>query len=168
MVNRIGDGNSYISQPKINREHSVKPGREFSIEYRNEDKDTGTDTGEQDMGEVRVELSTYNKVPEEVVIEPSFISEVKERLSGIKEFLKIFWDRIWNGSPAEDEMEYKEKSISEMNLEEVSNYVSENGHKRLAKNSDILTTYNRHGKIVEINPSEKNKIFHGNKSWKEL
>lgn len=164
MINRIGENNSYISQPKANTERHLKSDSQFSIDYKNDN----TKTDNQDNGEVKVELSTYKKNPEEVVVEYSLLSDIKDRLSEIKEILKSFWDRIWNGSPKEEEIEYENKAITDMSMEEVSNYVSDNGRKKPAKNSDILTTYNQFGKIVEINPSEKNKIFHGNKSWKEL
>ncbi|MBD5136461.1 MAG: hypothetical protein HDT39_10960 [Lachnospiraceae bacterium] len=164
MVNRIGDSNSYISQPKVSSKRHTKSDNQFSIDYNNDD----TKTDNHDNSEVKVELSTYEKIPEEVVVEYSFLSDIKDRLSEVKEILKSFWDRIWNGSPKKEEIGYENKTITDMSLEEVSNYVSDNGRKKPAKNSDILTTYNQFGKIVEINPSEKNKIFHGNKSWKEL
>lgn len=165
MINRIGESNSYINPPKVNTENHLKSDKEFSIDYKNDD--TKTDNS-QDIGEVKVELSTYEKTPEEVVVRYSLLSEIKDKWSEVKQFLKKFWDKIWNGNTDNGEIEYSEKAITEMNLEEVGNYVSENGKKKPAKNSDILTTYNQFGKIVEINPSEKNKIFHGNKSWKEL
>lgn len=165
MINRIGDSSSYISHPKVSTERHTKSDNQFSIDYKNDD----TKTDNYDNSEVKVELSTYKKIPEEVVVEYSFLSDIRDRLSEVKEILKSFWDRIWNGSPKkEEEIEYENKTITEMSMEEVSNYVSDNGRKKPAKNSDILTTYNQFGKIVEINPSEKNKIFHGNKSWKEL
>ena len=40
-------------------------------------------------------------------------------------------------------------------------YVTDNGQKRLAKNSDLLTSYDRSGKIVNVSPSDKRLILEG-------
>jgi len=36
----------------------------------------------------------------------------------------------------------------------------ENGEKNLARNSDLLTTYNKNGSFVQINAGDKNRILH--------
>jgi len=168
MINRIGD-NSNLANLNVRQEQPVRHEKEFSIDY----KDEKNDTGSKGFNGVKVELSANKENPDEVVVEYSLFSEIKDRLSELRDMLKNFWDKVWNGSADKDtapviDEESVQKPVSEMNLEEVERYLSDNGKKRLAKSSDILTTYNQFGKIVEIDPSEKNKIFHGNKSWKEL
>lgn len=168
MINRIGD-NSNLTKLNVRQEQPVRHEKEFSIDY----KDEKNDADGKGFNGVKVELSGSKESTDEVVVEYSLFSEIRDKLSELRDILKKFWDKVWNGSsdkdvvPAIDE-ETVQKPVADMNLEEVERYLSDNGKKRLAKNSDILTTYNQFGKIVEIDPSEKNKIFRGNKSWKEL
>lgn len=44
--------------------------------------------------------------------------------------------------------------------EELLASLYENGEKRLAKNSDLLTTYNKRGSFVQMNAGDKNRILH--------
>lgn len=46
--------------------------------------------------------------------------------------------------------------------------ITDNGKLQPARNSSMLTTYNAKGKIVDINPSDENKILHGNRGTRKL
>ncbi len=109
-----------------------------------------------------------------------FVSVVKETLY-----------RIWNDPPAEGTVEeanktdetgdlpkgfpgrerlteeYKrEKSLS--GYEEMMNTVTGNGERTLAKNSTLLTYYDRSGKLTQINASDRERILHGDRNTKKL
>ena len=109
-----------------------------------------------------------------------FVSVVKETLY-----------RIWNDPPAEGTVEeadrtdeagdlpknssvkerlteeYKrEKNLS--GYEEMMNTVTENGERTLAKNSTLLTYYDRSGKLTQINASDRERILHGDRSTKKM
>lgn len=47
---------------------------------------------------------------------------------------------------------------------EIQDFLSNHGERHLAKNSDLLTQYNRRGIIVGINHSDKELILHGGKN----
>lgn len=47
---------------------------------------------------------------------------------------------------------------------EIQDFLSEHGERRLAKNSDLLTQYDKRGTIVGIDRSDKELILHGNKN----
>lgn len=52
-------------------------------------------------------------------------------------------------------------------ISELERYLSENGEKTLAKNSGLLTFYDKSGKIVNVDSSDSNRILHGDRnSWK--
>ena len=44
----------------------------------------------------------------------------------------------------------------------------ENGKKHLAKNTTLLTTYDRRGRIVAIDEAERERILHGDKNFIKL
>lgn len=50
------------------------------------------------------------------------------------------------------------------NQKEIENFLSNNGERRLAKNSDLLTQYDRRGTIVGVDRSDKELILYGNKN----
>ena len=110
----------------------------------------------------------------EIVIDYPLISSVRDKINEWKDIVLKFLYRVWNGNSDEviteegREERIVQKSVKDMTLEEVEEYVSEGGNKTLAKNTDILTTYNQYGKIVDVNPSDRNLIFHGNKTYKDL
>lgn len=47
---------------------------------------------------------------------------------------------------------------------EIQDFLSQHGERHLAKNSDLLTQYDRRGSIVGIDRSDKELILHGNKN----
>ena len=51
---------------------------------------------------------------------------------------------------------------------EIQDFLSEHGERHLAKNSDLLTQYDRSGSIVGLNRSDKERILHGDRNEIEL
>lgn len=61
-----------------------------------------------------------------------------------------------------------QKYLHDGNLEQVISLLTDNGHKTIAKNSNLLTYYDRSGKIIRINPSDRERILHGDRNTRKL
>jgi hypothetical protein len=68
--------------------------------------------------------------------------------------------------------ENKEEKIQEYlhsgNLDQVMNLLTDYGKKSVAKNSSLLTYYDRQGRLTEINPSDRERIMHGDRNVRKL
>ena len=66
----------------------------------------------------------------------------------------------------------REKEIQRLlrsgKMEQVVSMVTENGQKTMAKNSTLLTYYDRSGKIAPLSASDQERILHGDRSTKTL
>lgn len=66
----------------------------------------------------------------------------------------------------------REKEIQRLlrsgNMEQVVSMVTENGQKTMAKNSTLLTYYDRTGKIAPLSASDQERILHGDRSTRTL
>lgn len=60
------------------------------------------------------------------------------------------------------------KYLRSGNLEQVINLITDNGHKTMAKNSTLLTYYDRTGRITPLSPSDQERILHGDRNVTEL
>lgn len=193
MINRIGDGTYYNLRDVSKANRQISKSSEFSIDYNdlsNSEEDILFSEGESG---VELVLSSDNQSSteedlangdslknEEIIIDLTFIDSLRQKFFELRDFVLKLVDRIWNGKQLDNGIEDNDiksvsnlnnidsKAIKDMTFDEVSEYLSEGGTKILAKNSDVLTTYNQFGKIVEIAPSDRNLIFHGNKSYKDL
>lgn len=54
------------------------------------------------------------------------------------------------------------------NQKEIEDFLSNHGEKQLAKNTDLLTQYDRKGSIVGLNGSDKDLILHGSRNQIKL
>lgn len=195
MINRIGDNGSYL-KTEVKRDNHEKNDNTFTLEYEGKKSEedavklelsmqsAGKVNGKSDdVGVNRDKIVTHDEVLQKYTLYQSFREKLQELKDKSKKWIgrfNLIWIRIWNGNEAEEQekLKFNEKSavdstdkhknITDMNMQEVSEYLSEGGRRKPARNSDILTTYNQFGRIVEVDPSEQNKIFHGNKPWKEL
>lgn len=61
-----------------------------------------------------------------------------------------------------------QKYLRSGNLEQVMNLVTQNGQKTIAKNSTLLTYYDRTGRITPLNVSDQERILHGDRNVKKL
>lgn len=61
-----------------------------------------------------------------------------------------------------------ETVLKSRNLDSLSAILTENGKKKLAKNTTLLTTYDRRGRIVDVDEAEKERILHGDKNFIKL
>ncbi len=59
------------------------------------------------------------------------------------------------------------QSLQDGDMEQVISLLTENGKRTIAKNSTLLTSYDKHGRVVELNASDRERALHGDKnSWK--
>ena len=79
-----------------------------------------------------------------------------------------------NEAWADERIEEAEKQVQmqavlkSRNLDSLAAILSENGKKHLAKNTTLLTTYDRRGRIVAIDEAERERILHGDKNFIKL
>lgn len=66
----------------------------------------------------------------------------------------------------------KDKEIQRLlrsgNIEQVLSLVTENGQRTMAKNSTLLTYYDRSGKIAPLSASDQERILHGDRTARKL
>ncbi len=121
----------------------------------------------------------------------SLAEEVKKYARMAVDFLKAVWDRVWNDKPEvlepeevkqEEFPEILEDKIAESiysqaeirrifqrgDQQEIADFISNHGEKQLAKNTELLTQYDRKGSIVGISNSDKDLILHGNRNQIKL
>lgn len=61
-----------------------------------------------------------------------------------------------------------QKYLHSGNLDQVISLLTDNGQKTIAKNSSLLTYYDRSGRLKPINPSDRERILHGDRNTKKL
>lgn len=61
-----------------------------------------------------------------------------------------------------------QKLLRSGDMEQVISLVTENGQKTMAKNSTLLTYYDRTGKITPLSASDQERILHGDRSVRKL
>lgn len=54
------------------------------------------------------------------------------------------------------------------NLEQVINLLTDDGKRSVAKNSTLLTYYDKNGKLTQINASDRERILHGDRNVRKL
>lgn len=54
------------------------------------------------------------------------------------------------------------------NLEQVISLLTDNGHKTMAKNSSLLTYYDRTGRLTSLSASDQERILHGDRNVRKL
>ena len=114
---------------------------------------------------------------EDVIVEDaeSAATDEPEKLS--EEYLALNnLERLQNPEEAaKQQIEREAKKDAEIqkllrsgDMEQVISLVTENGQKTMAKNSTLLTYYDRTGKITPLNASDQERILHGDKSVRKL
>ncbi len=61
-----------------------------------------------------------------------------------------------------------EEAVKSGSIQKLEQFVTQNGTKHLAHNSDLLTYYDRSGKIVELDETEKHRVLFGDKNVLKL
>lgn len=60
------------------------------------------------------------------------------------------------------------QAVKSGDLRQIERFLTQNGAKRLAHNSDLLTYYDRRGKFVELDETEKHRVLFGDKNVLKL
>ena len=58
--------------------------------------------------------------------------------------------------------EFLQQIIANRDMEQLVQYVTEGGTKKPARSTDLLTIYNRYGRVNAVDPSDRRKILEGN------
>lgn len=61
-----------------------------------------------------------------------------------------------------------DRAVQSGDLQQIEQFVTRNGAKRLAHNSDLLTYYDRRGKFVEMDETEKHRVLFGDRNVLKL
>lgn len=119
----------------------------------------------------------YDPVPSEDVItedeveeagEPERLSEEYLALKNLEELQNpetVARQHLENETKRDEEIQ---KLLRSGDMERVVNLVTENGQKTMAKNSTLLTYYDRSGKIAPLSASDQERILHGDRNVKKL
>lgn len=119
-------------------------------------------------------------VPEEEVLQTEDIPvEETERLS--EEYLDINASKLMNEGGLTDTLTQRdtlpdravrEKEIQKYlrsgDLEQVISLLTDDGHKTIAKNSTLLTYYDRTGRLTSLSASDQERILHGDRNTRKL
>lgn len=122
---------------------------------------------------VKIELSSNatavsSTAPKEAVVEESFGATVKRIFYSAVDAVKSFIQNLWEGSTTENQELNDENLRSEAVTkgyqtaeERLAELLKQDNRGTLAKNSDLLTYYDRSGHIAKMDPSDKSKILTG-------
>lgn len=136
--------------------------------------------------EYKTETSKEQSLPEQ----KSLFTAIQETITGIVQSLKEFFYKIWNDTDEvpETELQTETETEASLNMEkqpideeevlqealhtgdlpQVISILTENGKKSIAKNSTLLTYYDRNGRVVEPSASDRERILHGDRGSRKL
>ena len=161
----VSEEKGVVYEPSVSKRSETQEKKASAVEKK------------QELGAINAE-ETERSIPE-------LLKEVGVR---ILSFLRSILSSIWNGpasgnnEPAREIPEeavsadlYQEEEktadtaettldriIAEHDLDQLVRYVTENGEKKPARSTDLLTIYNRYGRVNTIDPSDRKKILEGN------
>ena len=129
---------------------------------------------EEPKESVTLELSGENQKTVEEPVEGSVRKGIQEFFEKIVTLIKSTFESIWNGTeeskePLEDASNTESASpdnvvkdiLKSRDMNKLEQYLTADGTRQPAKNTDLLTYYDRKGKIVSVDPSDKRKILQG-------
>ncbi|MCH5262304.1 MAG: hypothetical protein J1F42_05270 [Lachnospiraceae bacterium] len=170
-----GRGKSDVKRESLQQSQSAGPGlfdtiktwftafvqsvREFAYKIWN-DQTLQEDTTLQEGVSVQDETAESN--------EPERLSEeylALKKLEGLQNPEAAAGERLASEAKREDEIQ---KLLRSGDMEQVLSLVTENGRKTIAKNSTLLTYYDRTGKITPLSASDQERILHGDRNTRKL
>lgn len=109
----------------------------------------------------------WSSQPEESAIQEPL--ETKELVVDVLEPESVQEDGE-DAVPMDEESRNREiqKSLRSGDVAQAIRFLTENGKKTLAKNSTLLTSYDRNGKIVEVGASDRQRVLYGDKNSLKL
>ena len=189
MVERIGNGPGY-GYPQVNeKKANTGTGEKFKLDYGKEGaiyepssetkkKQTIETSAESKLEERGVKLTLSSEYSEE----KSSASKAETQENGVFDVLtkivgdvfdkvKQFFLSIWNEEPkAETQVPKVEepKTQFEKAKAEAEAFLSSAEGKKAARNSDLLTYYDKHGSVINVSPSDRQRILYGDKNQIEV
>ena len=79
--------------------------------------------------------------------------------------------KVWEADfPVDEESRNRkiQQSLRNGDIEQVISLLTENGKRTVAKNSTLLTSYDRNGRVVESNASDRQRVLYGDKNSLKL
>lgn len=168
-ISGTAEGEGVIYEPDNGRRPEYKTLEQAKAEVAKEDAEAAKANlhSRFDGPGVAVELSTQAVQASEAAKkqaargESSILDILRDTWKQFVEFIK----GIWNGGKEEavsdqEAVEVPEEKTSAAS-DEVAAFLADYGGRHLAKNSDLLTQYDRSGKIVGPSPSDRRRILQG-------
>ena len=112
--------------------------------------------------------------------EKSLIEVLTDIVNKAVATVKKYFDKIWNDEPktenvpTEEIQETNEKEVAKPHTKfeqakaEAEAFLASAEGKKAARNTDLLTCYDRHGTVVSVNPSDRQRILYGDKNQIEV
>ena len=183
-INGLDEGNGVIYESETNKRPEYKTLEQTKEEVAREEAAAAKVNlhSRFDGPGVAVELSTESvKASEEYQREAARSSEnsILDILVDAWRQIRKFFSDLWNGgsdnileaseivdtSNDSEEITINTRIASTENLnnspENIASFMMDYGGKKLAKNSDLLTQYDRSGKIISPSPSDRRRILQG-------
>lgn len=97
------------------------------------------------------------------------LTEIVDKIMGA---IKDFFSSLWNDEPTvndlTNEVTEKPKTQFEKAKAEAEAFLASTEGKKVARNSDLLTYYDKHGSVVNVSPSDRQRILYGDKNQIEV
>lgn len=135
--------------------------------YEVDEGTADTVAGLRDAETMGVEIASSEKV-QTGTVEPERLTEeylALKNLENLRNPEAAARQQLQNDADKNKEIQ---KYLRSGNLEQVLNIVTQNGQKTMAKNSTLLTYYDRTGKIMPLSASDQERILHGDRNVKKL
>ena len=104
------------------------------------------------------------------------LEKVTNAVNDVIGIIKQFVSRIWNDAPQEKNATdvlsvpktEKPKTEFEKAKAEAEAFLASEEGKKAARNSDLLTYYDKRGTVVQVSPSDRQRILYGDKNQIEV
>lgn len=111
-------------------------------------------------------------------VQPSGILDtVTNIVNKVIDTIMSFFNSLWNETPTAENTDIKvendnavtkPKTRFEQAKVEAEAFLASTEGKKVAKNSDLLTYYDKHGTVVSMSPSDKQRILYGDRNQIEV
>ena len=107
---------------------------------------------------------------ENVASSGSILDVLTNAVTKVVDAIKSFVSSIWNDEPKaiETEVTEKPKTQFEKAKAEAEAFLASSEGKKVARNSDLLTYYDKRGVVINVSPSDRQRILYGDKNQIEV
>lgn len=104
----------------------------------------------------------------EISAESSVNANVSEKVKNATEVVNVREEKEAFEEKQAERDEKIRKHLRSGNLEQVISLLTDDGRRSVAKNSTLLTYYDKNGKLTQLNASDRERILHGDRHVKNL